>query len=318
MTAFIINTVLLVFATVFFSFHLIAGMDIRGLLSSGLDRLDSKYNERRVVREIKRYQRILPIQMNMVEKIEFFFIDRSNIRHYIPFMNFYTLIILCLSIFAAAFGPVYQALLFIPSAVIISGLFSLLPIFILDLMCRYNSERIRRKLAEFISVLNRWCAVKEDIFFAFEKSIDSNIGITLKTFIRDMVIQVEHGIEPLDALEILKMKVDNVQFKDFIINIKQNIKHRGDLRSLLTNLENQFYKIEEEFNRRKISTYKDRILTYFVMFAVLFTGYWFLKLNPHVEEFYMCTFGGKALLGFFSILYACGFCLSLRISSFKY
>lgn len=318
MTVLIVNTILLVFATAFFSFHLVSGMDIRSMLFDRFDRLNSEYNERRIIREIKRYERSVPFKMNMVEKVELFLIDKSNIRHYIPFMNFYTLILLCLLIFAAVFGPIYRALLFFPSTLIISMIFSLLPIFILDLMCRHNSEKIRRKLAEFISVLNRWCAVKEDIFFAFEKSIDSNIGMPLKTFIRDMVIQVEHGIEPLDALEILMMKVDNAQFKDFIINIKQSVRYRGDIRRLLTNLENQFYKIEEEFNRRKISTYKDRMLIYIVMFAVLFTGYWFLKLNPHVEEFYMCTFEGKTLLVFFCILYASGFWLSLRISSFKY
>ena len=37
----------------------------------------------------------------------------------------------------------------------------------------------------------------------------------------------------MDALSILQMKVDNYQFRDFIINIKQNVKHRGDIKSYL-------------------------------------------------------------------------------------
>jgi len=256
--------------------------------------------------------------MSFAEKIELYLIDKSNIRHYIPFMNFYLLIFISVLIFTLSFGSVYRILFFVPSTAVVCLLFSLIPIFILDLMGRYNSEKIRRKLAEFVSVLNRWCAVKEDIFFAFEKSIDSGIGEPLRTFIRDMVIQVNRGIGPLEALDILQMKVDNVQFRDFIINIKQSIRHRGDIRKLLTNLENQFYKIEEEYNRRRISTYKDRLLIYFVMFAVLFIGYYFLKFNPKVEQFYLGTFQGKSLLTLFCILYVSGFYMSFRITRFRH
>ena len=71
-----------------------------------------------------------------------------------------------------------------------------------------------------------------------------------------MIIQVNRGVEPLEAISMLEMKVDNPQFRDFIVNIKQNVKHRGEIRKLLSNLEEQFYKIEEEYNRRKILTYK--------------------------------------------------------------
>ena len=153
--------------------------------------------------------------------------------------------------------------------------------------------------------------MKEDIFYAFEKCIDSGIGEPLNTFIRDMVIQVNRGISPMDALSILQMKVDNYQFRDFIINIKQNVKHRGDIKKLLDNLEVQFYKIEEEYNRRKISTYRDRLTIYFIMFLVLLTGYLFLKINPEVESFYLGNFSREAAYYNFCILYVLGFILHL-------
>jgi Flp pilus assembly protein TadB len=292
--------------------------DIKKTLYDGLERLNNGYNEKRLQREIKKYKRKIPVAMNRTEKIELLLIDKSNIRHYLPFMNCHILALICLAIFAASFGPVYRILLFVPSAAVICLLFSLLPVLILDFMGRYNSEQVRRKLAEFISVLGRWCAVKEDIFYAFEKSVESNIGMPLKSFIRDMVIQVDRGIEPLEALDILMLKVDNAQFKDFIVNIKQNIRHRGDIRKLLTNLEYQFYKIEEEYNRRKISTYKDRLLVYCIMFAVLFTGYFFMKSNPAIKDFYLGTLQGKSLMTVFSLLYAGGFYISSGIMKFRY
>ncbi|NJD02985.1 MAG: hypothetical protein FIA99_10425 [Ruminiclostridium sp.] len=294
------------------------GTDVRKTVGAALGRLGEAYSGKLLSMEVKRYTRSITIKMNVAERIELFLIDKSNIRHYLPFINFNTLVLLMICIFVLIIKPLYNIFIFMPSAIVISLLFALAPLLILDLMARYNSENVRRRLAEFISILNRWCAVREDLFYAFEKCADSGVGEPLKTFIRDMVIQVKRGIEPTEALDMLQLKVDNLQFRDFIINVKQNIRHRGDILKLLNNLENQFYKIEEEYNRRRISTYRDRMLTYFVMFAVLFIAYFFIKLNPQVENFYLYTLQGKSLLTFFSILYAAGFYLSFGIMKFNH
>lgn len=279
--------------------------------------LEEGYRDRRLAGEARKYLRPAAIDMNLIERVELFLIDKSNIRRYLPFINFYTLLIIVAVIFTAIFKPIYNTFMFIPTTLIICIIFSMVPVIILDLMAKYNSEKVRSRLAEFISVLNRWCSVRDDIFYAFSKSVDSGLGEPLSTFVRDMVIQVNRGIAPVEALEILQMKVDNVQFRDFIINVKQNIRCRGDIKKLLSNLEEQFYRIEEEYTRRKISTYKDRLLIYFVMFAVLFTGYSFLKMNPRVEDYYFGTFEGKSLLSFFSLLYIIGIYLTSGITRFK-
>ena len=57
---------------------------------------------------------------------------------------------------------------------------------------------------------------------------------------------------------------------------------------MLTNLENQFYRIDEEYNRRKISTYGDRVVIYGVMLAVLPLS----VLSNHVAQG-----GGAFILG---------------------
>lgn len=312
------NTVLLAAASTFLCFKFVRAAALGELLSAGITNIREELRERRMKRLLKRYKRSMSVSLSLPEGIELHLIDKSNIRRFIPFMSFNTLITTCLALFGAAFEPVYRTLYFVPSAAVICLLVSLVPVFILDIMGRYNSELIRRRLAEFISVLNRWCAVKEDIFYAFERSVDSGLGEPLRTFVRDMVIQVNRGIEPAEALEMLQLKVDSPQFSDFIINIKHNIRYRGDIRKLLTNLENQYYKIEEEYNRRRISTYRDRLTIYLVMLGVLLTGYYFLKFNPDVKTFYLDTLQGKFLLTLFSLLYAGGFYLSFRITKFKH
>jgi len=256
-------------------------------------------------------------ESGLLRRFELMYIEKSNIRHYIPFMNIVILLLVMLLIFAVTFGPVYRLLEFFPSAVVISGIISIIPLFGLELLSRYNSEVVRRNLSEYMSVLSRWCSVKEDIMYAFEKSLDTGIGEPLRSFIRDMVIQVNRGMDPAQALDILQMKVDNAQFRDFIINIKLSMKNRGDIVKLLSNLESQFYKIDEEYNRRRISTYKDRMLIYLIMFGVLAIAYFFINFTPQINVYYLHTMNGKLLLMVFSGLYAFGFYLTAGIMKFK-
>jgi Flp pilus assembly protein TadB len=259
-----------------------------------------------------------PVDMTIFDKLQLKYIDRSGITTYFPFLNGGTLLTLCLFIMVLVFRPVFRIVNYLPSALVVSALFSAIPIFLLDIMARHNSAKVRRCLAEFVSILNRWCAVKEDVFYAFEKSLESGLKEPLATYIRDMVIQVRRGIKPEDALDILRLKVDNPQFGDFIINIKQNIKHRGDTRKLLSNMEEQFYRMEEEYNRRKISTLRDRIIIYTLMFAVFFICYGFIRINPEVEAFYLETVKGRLLVTLYCVLYAIGLYISLGISSYEH
>lgn len=246
-------------------------------------------------------------------------IEKSNIRRFLPFFGPRLLLAINIIIVLVLFKPVYDRILFIPSTLIVCALMSLLPYVLLDLLARYNSVVIRRSLAEFVTILNRWCAVKEDIFYAFEKSLESGtLTEPLKTFISEMLIQVKNGIEPEQALRILQLKVDNPQFKDFIVNIRYCVINRADIRKLLSNMEEQFYKIEEEYNRRKISTYRDRVMIYIVMFSIIFIAYFFLRLNPDIEYFYLQTLNGKMLLTVFCVLFALGFYVTAGITRYRY
>lgn len=254
---------------------------------------------------------------SLLKRFEMLYIVKSNIRHYIPFMNIYILILMLVVLFLLTYSRIYRLLGFFPSTVVISGIFSSIPVFLLDLLTRYNSEAVRKKLSEYVSILSRWCSVKEDILYAFEKSLASGIGEPLQTFIRDMVIQVNRGMDPSEALDILQAKVDNPHFGDFIINIKLSLRYRGDIVRLLSNLESQFYRIDEEYNRRRISTYKDRMLIYFVMFAVPVTAYFFIGFTPQISDFYLRTMDGKMLLTVFCAMYALGFYLTAAIMKFR-
>lgn len=319
MAALIVNSVLLLLSNVILAMAILKNSSLSGMLRDALGKRNEGYYAGGYPRfkSLKGYRPKSAGGMNPLERMELLFIQKSNIRHYLSFINIYILIAFIILLFLVVYRPVNRLLEFIPSSVLISGMISAIPLFALDLLSRYNSETVRKRLSEYISVLNRWCSVKEDIMYAFEKSLDSNIGEPLQTFVRDMVIQVNRGLDAAEALDMLQMKVDNPQFKDFIVNIKLSIRHRGDIIKLLTNLENQFYKIDEEYNRRRISTYKDRLLIYCIMFAVLAAAYLFIDLTPKVGDFYLRSLEGKLLLTMFCGMYALGFYLTAGITRFK-
>ncbi len=315
----ILNSILLVICNVALALAITGKLDIKKdilQLSSWLRKYWTSNDKKLKMMDISRLSKLK--KLKLLEKIEIMYIEKSNIRHYVPFMNAHVLIIIMFIIFIISFKPINSILGFIPSSMLISAVVSLIPIFVLDLLSRYNADVVRKMLSEYISVLNRWCSVKEDIIYAFEKSLDSGIGEPLHTFIRDMVVQVNRGMDTSDALDMLQLKVDNPQFGDFIINVKQSIKNRGDIIKLLTNLEEQFYKIDEEYNRRRISTYKDRMTIYLVMFGVIIVAYLFIRSAPKIEAFYMGTLVGKLLLMIFCGMYALGFYLTIGITRFKY
>lgn len=290
---------------------------IKDNIKKGYKKLNEGYMDRRLQREVKKYTKTITVKMSLVDKAELFLIDKSNVRRFIPFMNFYVLLFISLLVFVISYVFIYGFLKFPPSSVIIAGVFFFLPAVILEIMGFYNSDYTRRKLGYFISILMQWIDVKEDIIYAFEKSVPV-VGEPLKSYIRDMVIQVRMGMDPQDALTILQMKIGNPQFTDFILNIKQNIKYRGNLKVLLSNMEKQFYKIEQEFNRRKISTFWDRIYIVLAMFLVIVVAYFLIKSNPKALNFYTNTGVGKGYVTLFALLYGIGFYNMIAISRFRH
>lgn len=290
---------------------------IKDNIKKGYKKLNEGYIDRRLQREVKKYTKTITVKMTFADKVELFLIDKSNIRRFIPFMNFYVLLFISILVFAIFYVITYDFLRFVPSSIIIAGIFFFMPAIFLEIMGAYNSEHTRRKLGYFISILLQWIDVKEDIIYAFEKSIPV-VGEPLKSYIRDMTIQVKRGMDQQDALTILKMKIGNPQFTDFILNIKQSIKYRGNLQVLLKNMEGQFYKLEQEFNRRKISTIWDKIYIIAAMILVIFVSYFLLRSNPKALNFYTNTIQGKMYITLFAFLYGIGFYIMTTISRFKH
>lgn len=302
------------------TFFMVRGFNaesIRMQLGSGLNNLSSYYSEKRVSNEIKKYTRTVIFKLSFLERLEIRYVDKPNIRKVVFFANIYVVLGVAAFILLSVTMLVYMYLYHLPSSLCIGILSSAIVFVGLDMVTKYNTEKIRKQMAIWIATLNRWVDIKEDVSYILDKSV---LGTPepLKSHIKECVIQMNTGINKYEALDILSSKIDSEQFKDFVLNLKQTLKHRGNLKALLNNLEEEFYMLEEEYARRKITTFSSRLRTYVLMAFVLIVGFAFLNMNLEVRAFYMETDTGKLLLTLFFGMYFLAFLISTKVTNFNY
>lgn len=193
-----------------------------------------------------------------------------------------------------------------------------IPIAVLDALRQYNMQRMRGDIMHMFSLLGQWYTVTEDIMKSFEKVKDHQLSEPLRSYVEEFVTQTHCGLDISEGLEVLNRKVESDFFNVFIVNIEQSISNRGEVGIMLKNLEDEAYRLQEEFNRRNISMYHDKIIIYVTMFMVLVIGYQFLVINKVTEAFYFQTVIGQTLILFYCLLYVLGFVIATGISRLEY
>jgi Flp pilus assembly protein TadB len=119
-----------------------------------------------------------------------------------------------------------------------------------------------------VSLLCRWCQVREDLLYAFERAVEADIGQPLQGALKEMIIRIKGGIPVEQALSLLQAGSGHENFHDLVAAIRFNFRFRGDLPALLEHLEWQMNKIEEEYERRRLSNARDQYLTLGILMAV--------------------------------------------------
>lgn len=242
-------------------------------------------------------------------------IENAGLKSIFPYLKAIYIWILCVVCGAITAMAVMSLIPSIVSTAVLGIVGAGVPYVMLDILCRYNTDRIRDKLPDFISILSRWCGVREDVLYAMDKAVESGIGEPIRTYVRDTCLRVKSGMNIEEALDILIDKTDNTLFKDLIINLRQTIKSRGDVKGLLYRMESQHYRIKAEMDRRRISTLKDRLLVYIMMAFVPLVSGWFLSANKTVTDFYLDNSAGRAVLTVLTIIYAFGILLSIKMTN---
>jgi hypothetical protein len=124
-----------------------------------------------------------------------------------------------------------------------------------------KSSQIRQQTLQLASDLARWCQVRGDLLYAFEKSVEGGLEQPLRSVVSDFITRVRGGMAIEQALDLLQKAVEDDSFQDLVLSMRFNFRHRGDLPVLLEHLEWQLSRIEEEYTRRKLSHDRDRKIT---------------------------------------------------------
>lgn len=125
----------------------------------------------------------------------------------------------------------------------------------------------RRQTLQLVSLLCRWCQVREDLLYAFERASEANLGNPVQDALRELTIRIRGGMPVDQALNLLQVSAAHENFHDLVAAIRFNFRYRGDLPTLLEQLEWQLNKIEEEYDRRRLSNARDQYLTLGILLA---------------------------------------------------
>lgn len=145
----------------------------------------------------------------------------------------------------------------------------------------FGPERqIRQQTLQLVSALNRWCQVREDLLYAFQKCLDNGLNQPMRSVVATFVARVNSGMAVEEALNLMENSLEHEHFQDLVATIRFNLRYRGDLPTLLSHLEWQMNRIEEEYTRRKLSQARDRRWTIGVLVAVPISCLMRFMLHP--------------------------------------
>jgi hypothetical protein len=152
-------------------------------------------------------------------------------------------------------------------------------------------------------LLCRWCQVRENWVYAFEKCLDANLGQGLCQAIRDLLTRIRGGMVPDEALALFQQYSPLEPFQDLVLALRFSFRHRGNLPAMLELLEIQQNKLEEARNDRQISNRQDLILTAGLLTVVPLLFAWRLFSSAQIRHLFFESSVGVGLLGVGALCY---------------
>lgn len=155
--------------------------------------------------------------------------------------------------------------------------------------------------------------MREDLLYAFQKAIDAGLEEPLRQAVADLLIRVRSGMTPDKALDLMQKSLHHEHLSDLIIAIRFNFRYRGNLTALLEQMEIQMHRIEEEFERRRLSNARDVTLTLLILVSVPVLFVLRLSLGGSVRDLFFDTAAGQAALVLSAAVYLCAVVLFVLI-----
>ncbi|MBN2851545.1 MAG: type II secretion system F family protein [Clostridia bacterium] len=246
------------------------------------------------------YDHTIKEKLNMVAKIQFSSISKVN------------LLIVCFVFYVSSGIMIFLFINNILAAFLISFIPGIIPFLIYDIIYSYLLEKEQKQVTELIMTLSKWSGVRNDLIFCFKKACESDLRNPIKKLINTAYVRINSGMNIDRALLKFEQEAFGENLRYLIKNIRFSAKKGGNLSKFFRNAEEQYFKIDEEMFKRKISSYQDQMTIYAVMVAVLVIGFWFISQDSRVYSFYLETRTGQNLIGMFCLMYCIGVYLTVK------
>jgi len=227
-------------------------------------------------------------------------------------INYKIIISTCIAVYLSIFILIYISMGNIFASIFISFLPALIPYIIFDIIIQALREEEKKQITQLVMILAKWSIVRNDLIFCIRKVCESEIKNPTKRLINRTYIRINSGMNPIKALQIMEKEAFSDNFIYLIKNIGFSAKKGGNLSLFFRNAEKQYFQIDEELYKRKISSYRDRVSIYIVMVGVLLIAFAFISKEPRIFEFYLKTQLGQNLTGIFCFMYCIGILLTIK------
>lgn len=215
-------------------------------------------------------------------------------------------VILNLMVFSISFFLFYILL----KSVVASAAVAFLPVIgvfsLIDIIDKYWEDREMKQITFFLMTMAKWASVKNDLVYCLKKADETSMKKPLGVMVNTTLGRIYGGMAPTAAFGLLEKESRSEDLRYLIKNIRFAAEKGGSLRNLFKGMEEQYFKIDEEFFKRRISTLRDRMAVYFTIFAVAGTGIWFIVSNPIARTFYLSSFKGNLMLMMFVLVFGTG------------
>lgn len=276
-----------------------------GKLTDGKEQLNNNIKE---YRPKKRY-----VFYNKVDNL----IVKSNIKSHISWISTNAVVFVSLLFGVLGFIISYRYLNNAFTGLVFFIALSLFPIYILEAIISYNNSKIEKNFLYFLNILSNFAQLKDDVFFAFEKSV-GYIDQPLKNYCKAFVEEVKRGLPIEDALENFKEKLDNNKFKLFLKNTQLCVKYGGSFLKLASNNLEYIKQLQIEKARRKNETALGRGMMYIMMAVNIALAIYMFNIYPGTIERVRTDFYGQVVVLINTVNLFIIFYLSIKLKKFDY
>ncbi|MBN1622995.1 MAG: hypothetical protein JXN10_02785 [Clostridia bacterium] len=173
-----------------------------------------------------------------------------------------------------------------------------------DMISRARQSREAGQITYFLMTMSKWSAVRNDMVFCLKKTTEAGIEKPVGVLLERTLGRINGGMDIIRAFSLLEEESSSEDLRYLSRSIRFAAEKGGNLQKLFTGMEQQYFRIDEETFKRKISTVRDRGAVYLTVIIVIATAFWFLLSNPTAGEFYLYTSFGNYLLMAFSAVFA--------------